>query len=77
MDEDPFEPSLEPTVARSQVTAKQVQQAEQQQSDRFVQKREPKDVMCPACAHVFGIGGWLQDYVEETEQLQAAANTKS
>lgn len=69
-----FEPSLEPKVTRSDVTAKDVQQAEQAQSDRFVSGREPKDVTCPNCAFVFGVGGWLKEYIEDTEKLQAEAN---
>jgi ParB-like chromosome segregation protein Spo0J len=71
--EPAFAPSLEPKVAKSGVTAKDVKQAEQAQASKYVGGREPKDITCPNCAYVFGIGGWLKDYVEETEKLQAAA----
>ncbi len=73
--EEPFEPTLEPKVARSNVTAKQVEAAEKKQGEKFQTKREPKDITCPHCGQVFGIGGWLQEYVEETEQLQEAAKS--
>ena len=71
--DEPFEPSLQPAVAKSDITEKDVKKAEKAQSEKFGGHREPKDITCPHCSQTFGIGGWLQDYVEETEKLQAEA----
>jgi hypothetical protein len=71
--DEPFAPSLEPKVARSDVTAKDVQKAEKAQSERFGGHREPKDITCPHCGQTFGVGGWLQDYLEDTEKVKAEA----
>ena len=68
-----FTPSLQPKVTPSHVTEADVKHAEAAQAERFEGGREPKDVTCPNCAFVFGVGGWLKDYIEETERLQAAA----
>lgn len=70
LDEQLFKPVMPTLESRPEVRQEHVQRAAKQETERFARSAEIKDITCPHCGGVFGLGGDMGELAAKTPGLK-------